>query len=61
MDIGYFYPPLKAQSIRQVVASPYSEGTYYMLVERGELYSLRFEENASKIEHSFSIQHALDS
>jgi hypothetical protein len=32
MEIGYFYPPLKAQSIRQVVASPYHPATYYMLV-----------------------------
>jgi WD40 repeat protein len=32
-----------------------------MLVEKGELFSLRFEDNSSKIEHSFSIQHALDS
>ena len=61
MEIGYFYPPLKAQSIRQVIASPYHQSIYYMLVQKGELYSLRFDQNSSKIEHSFSIQHALDS
>ena len=42
MEIGYFYPPLKAQAIRQIVPSPYMENIYYMLVERGELFSLRF-------------------
>ena len=61
MEVGYFYPPLKAQSICQVVASPYEKSTYFMLVEKGELFSLRFDENASKIEHSFAIQNALDS
>lgn len=35
MEIGFFYPPLKAQSIRQVLASPYNPAIYYMLVEKG--------------------------
>jgi hypothetical protein len=32
IDIGYFYPPLKAQSIKQVLSCPYDSGIYYMLV-----------------------------
>lgn len=61
MEIGYFYPPLKAQSIRQIIASPYDPSIYFMLVEKGELFSLRFEDNSSKIEQSYSIQHTQDS
>jgi hypothetical protein len=32
-----------------------------MLVENGELFSLRIENNSSKIEESFSLQHTQDS
>ena len=32
IDISYFYPPLKAKSIKQIIASPYNPLIYYMLV-----------------------------
>ena len=50
INISYFYPPLKAKSIKQVVASPYNNYIYYMLVENGQMLSLRIENNSSKIE-----------
>jgi hypothetical protein len=61
IDIGYFYPPLKAQSIKQVLSCPYDSSVYYMLVENGELFSVKMEQNSSKIEESFSLQHIIDS
>ena len=50
IDIAYFYPPMKAQSIIQVAASPYDPELYYMLVETGQLYSVRLDGNSSRIE-----------
>jgi hypothetical protein len=41
IDIAYFYPPLKAQSIKQVLSCPYDPSIYYMLVEKGELFSVK--------------------
>jgi hypothetical protein len=32
-----------------------------MLVENGELFSVKMEQNSSKIEESFSLQHIIDS
>ena len=51
---------MKAQSIIQVAASPYDPELYYMLVETGQLYSLRLDGNSSRIEESYSLQHTLD-
>lgn len=41
IDISYFYPPLKAKSIKQIISSPYNMHIYYMLVENGEMFSVR--------------------
>lgn len=35
IDVGFFYPPLKAQSIKQVLSCPHDPLIYYMLVENG--------------------------
>lgn len=35
IDVGFFYPPLKAQAIKQVLSCPNDAAIYYMLVENG--------------------------
>jgi hypothetical protein len=35
IDVGFFYPPLKAQAIKQVLSCPHDPAIYYMLVENG--------------------------
>lgn len=35
IDTKYIYPPLKAKSIKQIIASPFVEHSHYMLSENG--------------------------
>lgn len=50
IEIEYIYPPLKAKGIHQVIANPYQLNQYFLLVESGEIFRLRIENNSGKIQ-----------
>ena len=41
MGIGHIYPPLKSKNITQIVSSPYSPNTHFILVEDGDIFRAR--------------------
>lgn len=41
IEIEYIYPPLKAKGIHQIIANPYQQNQYFLLVENGEIFRLR--------------------
>lgn len=51
----HLYPPLKSKNIMQIVGCPFEEDAYYMLVEDGDIFHVRLENRAGRIDDHFVI------